>query len=79
MKVWLNRDPKVTVVEVVRPRCEPIRSKLKVYVPGARDIIALLICPAVPVLPSISKQFPDSGGCKASRREVRQPRLRLRQ
>jgi hypothetical protein len=46
MKVWLNRDPKVTVVDVVRPRCEPIRSKLKVYVPGARDIIALLICPA---------------------------------
>ena len=68
MKVWLHRDPKVTVVDVVRPRCEPIRAKLKLYVSGARDIIALLICPAAPVLPSISKHFPDSGGCKASRR-----------
>src|SRR5260370_4504787 len=54
MKVWLTRDPKVTVVDGVRPRCEQIRSKLKVYVPGARDIIALLICPARGCHPSSS-------------------------
>ena len=38
IKGSLNRDPSITVVDVARPRCEPIRSKLRVYLPGARDI-----------------------------------------
>src|SRR5215467_13995453 len=61
LKVWVNKEPSVTVVDVIRPRCEPMRSKLSLYVPGARDITAELICPAAPVLPSISRQFPDVG------------------
>jgi hypothetical protein len=29
VKVWLKKEPNVTVVDVVLPRCDPMRSKLR--------------------------------------------------
>src|SRR5215467_13329897 len=68
LKVWVNKEPSVTVVDVIRPRCEPMRSKLSLYVPGARDITAELICPAAPGA-AIHIQAVPRCGCHAETAE----------